>query len=62
MYVGPSQDVEEKGAMQKGKSFHWKSRQTLEKVRKEICDVPLMDRNSNVFFKTDLKFSVHILI
>lgn len=62
MCVGPSQKhAEEKGAMQKGKYFHWESRQTLEKVPKEVCHVPLIDRNLNVFFKADLKLSVHIL-
>lgn len=47
--------------MQKGKSFHWEGRQTLEKVPKEVCHVPLTDENLNVFFKTDLKLSAHIL-
>lgn len=58
----PSQKhVEEKGAKQKGRPFHLESRQTLEKVPKQVCHIPLIDRNLNVFLKEDLKLSAHIL-
>lgn len=55
----PSQkQSEEKVVMQKGKSFYWEGRQ---KVPKEVFHVPLIDKNLNIFFKTDLQLSVYIL-